>query len=98
MIRVVYIGDGVHAAGWRLAGVETRAADDATTLRALLTKLDPARLDLILIEAACADWLDPAEAQALQARLRPLCLLLPDDLTQTPDLLQRVRAQLGMSA
>lgn len=98
MINVVYIGDPVRAAGWRLAGVQTRTPTDASELRALLAQQPVQSIDLILIDAPCTPWLDPAEAQALQARLRPLCLLLPGSADEQPELLRRVRDQLGMSA
>lgn len=98
MINVVYIGDPVAAAGWRLAGVQTCTPADVSELRAVLARQPVQSIDLVLIDAPCARWLSASEAHALQARLRPLCLLLPGKGAEQPELQMRVRAQLGMSA
>jgi len=96
MAALVYLGDAVSAAGWRLAGatVQCPAARKATAA------LDAARQQaaLVLVSAAvAAEIAAPVLRDALSAPL-PLVLVVPDLKGQAavPDLAARLLAQLGL--
>lgn len=96
MARVVYLGDAVSAAGYRLAGavVRTPAAGEATA--ALDWALSQGTLVLVAADVAAA--VDEARLRQAQLALQPLLLVVPDLIggSATPDLAARLRAQLGM--
>lgn len=96
MSALVYLGDEVSAAGWRLAGVDTPPCAPGEEAAAL----DAARrsASLVLVSAALAARLDAATLRAAVAALRPLVLVVPDPQGQAalPDLAARLRLQLGL--
>jgi vacuolar-type H+-ATPase subunit F/Vma7 len=107
MPRLIYLGDEVSAAGWRLAGVDARvcaadAADAKQAAEAAAAALASARRDaaLVLVSAALARRLDPATLSRSTSALVPLVLVVPDrdGAAALPDLAARLRLQLGLDA
>ena len=94
----IYVGDEVTAAGYRLAGAQVRTPaageENATFTDALL--LAP----LVLVSAAVAARVDAAQLRAALAALQPLVLIVPDARGEVvrPDLVARLRGQMGMEA
>jgi vacuolar-type H+-ATPase subunit F/Vma7 len=92
----VYIGDAVSAAGYRLAGLQVRVAESAT----IRMVVEQACLDapLLLLGADLAAQLPAAELDRLLSRLTPAVVVVPDVRGQAamPDLVNRLRQQLGM--
>jgi vacuolar-type H+-ATPase subunit F/Vma7 len=99
MARIVYIGDEATAAGFRLAGVDTRVAaagDAAETLRRALREGS----DCVLFDGKLVEFVPPAElADALMAG-SPLFTVIPDVRGRgvPPDLAATVRNALGIEA
>ena len=94
----IFIGDEVSACAYRLAGIEvhTPAPDELTiTLQQACTESD-----LVLITAQYAQQLRPDELARMQARMRPLLLVVPDVRAQVPvpDFAKALRSQLGVEA
>lgn len=98
MDAVVYLGDEVSAAGYRLAGVRvcTPAVGEAAT--ALARAREGA--SLVLLSAAVAARIAEVELHAALAVLSPLVLIVPDAVggRAMPDLVSRLRRQLGLEA
>lgn len=93
---VIYIGDEVTAAGFRLAGAQVllpAAGEEAASLA-------QAQRDgqLILVSADVAARIPRASLDAALAALAPLTLLVPDLLGRqpVPDRAQRLRRRMGM--
>ena len=98
MRRPVFIGDEVTAAAYRLAGLDARVAvpaDAAMLWRRALREAPP----LLLITAECAAALPAEELDAALARLDPPLAVVPDagNRVPVPDVMQRVRASLGIA-
>jgi vacuolar-type H+-ATPase subunit F/Vma7 len=99
MARIVYIGDEATAAGFRLAGVDTRVAapgDAAETLRRALGEGS----ECVLFDGKLVEFVPPAElADALMAGA-PLFTVIPDvrGCGAPPDLAGTVRNALGIEA
>ena len=96
MTEVVFIGDEVSAAGYRLAGVRTYVparGEEAAVLAAVR-----AEAALVLIAAQSAAQVPNAELAAALSSMKPLVLVVPDvrGAVQPPDLGRLVRKQLGM--
>lgn len=94
----IFIGDEISASAYRLAGIEVRTpAPDALT--ASLEQAS-AETDLVLITAQYAQRLPPGQLAKMQARLRPLLLVVPDVREQVPvpDFAKALRRQLGVEA
>ena len=96
MATLLYLGDAVGAAGWRLAGATVLCPAPGEEAAAL----DAARgqAALVLVSAAVAAAVAaPALRQALSS-LQPLVLIVPDlhGRAAVPDLAARLRAQLGL--
>jgi vacuolar-type H+-ATPase subunit F/Vma7 len=93
---VVYIGDELGAAGYRLAGAQVIVPDAGGETAAL----ESARAQgwLVLLCAAVARRVEPETLRQATAALAPLTLVVPDMQGQVPtgDLAQRLRAQLGL--
>ena len=93
---VIYLGDEVTAAGFRLAGAQVRlpAAGEETA------SLVQAQRDgqLILVSADLAARMPHEPLQAALAALTPLTLVVPDLLGRQPmpDRAQRLRRRMGM--
>jgi vacuolar-type H+-ATPase subunit F/Vma7 len=96
MALPVYIGDEVEAAGYRLAGVEVRVADRQELLPLIHSACEQA--PLVLIGAATARDISPAELDRLLARVTPPVVIVPDVRGRAglPDLATRLRGQLGV--
>lgn len=93
---VIYIGDELTAAGFRLAGAQIRlpaAGEEATSLA-------QAQADgqLILVSADVAARIPRESLGAALAALTPLTLVVPDLLGRqpAPDRAQRLRRRMGM--
>lgn len=98
MAKVVFIGDEISAAGFRLAGVAVRVPErgtETTVLRAALGESE-----LVLITAKSASRIPQAVLGESLLALSPLLLVVPDIRGETapPDLVGRLRAQLGMGS
>ena len=96
MATLIYLGDAVGAAGWRLAGATVLCPAPGEEAAAL----DAARgqAALVLVSAAVAAAVAaPALRQAVSS-LQPLVLIVPDlhGRAAVPDLAARLRAQLGL--
>jgi vacuolar-type H+-ATPase subunit F/Vma7 len=96
-MAVIYIGDELTAAGFRLAGAQIRlpaAGEEAASLA-------QARRDgqLILVSADIAARIPRESLEAALAALAPLTLVVPDLLGRqpVPDRAQRLRRQMGMA-
>lgn len=96
MGQVIFIGDEVTAAGFRLAGVACNSPEreDMPTL------LSKARDDceLILITAEYAAWLGADAVGEMALWTRPLVAILPDirNREAPPNLEDAVRRELGI--
>jgi vacuolar-type H+-ATPase subunit F/Vma7 len=97
MPAILFIGDAVSAAGWRLAGVESMVPATGEEV-ALLTRALTPPTQLVLLTAAVAQALPTPLRQRIFALLSPLVLVVPDvrDAVAMPDLAESVRKQLGM--
>jgi vacuolar-type H+-ATPase subunit F/Vma7 len=95
---VVLIGDELHAAAFRLAGVDTRQPAPAE----LAATFEQARRSaaLILLTRDCATALPAAQLQQALRREAPLVLVLPDLAAPAADaeLARRMHAVLGIEA
>lgn len=96
MSDVIFIGDELSAAGYRLAGAVTRTPADDEAVSALEWARQQAPLVLITAELA-ARIPHPVLAHALAAPA-PLVLVVPDiwQRVTPPDLAAAVRRDLGM--
>ncbi len=92
----VYIGDEVEAAGYRLAGLEVRVPGRSEVLPQIHTACEQA--PLVMIGAATARDIPPAELDRLLALATPSVVIVPDVRGRAglPDLATRLRAQLGV--
>ncbi|MDO9285614.1 MAG: hypothetical protein Q7U26_11990 [Aquabacterium sp.] len=101
MSTVVYLGDEVSAAGWRLAGaqVQTPAPGDqpAALARACAQTPPPS---LVLLSAAVAAGVGEWPLRRALSSLSPLVLIVLDLQGEVPlpDLAARLRTQLGLEA
>ena len=98
MTQVVYLGDEVSAAGFRLAGVLTVVPAPGEAAAALVAA--SAHAELVLVSADIAADIPATTLQAARARLMPLTLVVPDLLgaTAMPDLATRLRGRLGLTS
>jgi vacuolar-type H+-ATPase subunit F/Vma7 len=92
----VYIGDEVEAAGYRLAGLEVRVPCQDELLPQIRSACEQATL--VLIGAATARDIPPAELDRLLASVTPPVVIVPDVRRRAglPDLATRLRGQLGV--
>lgn len=99
MAKVLYVGDEITAAGYRLAGLETLVPDpaDATPI---LQSPAAAGIELILLSSAVAASLPPGELEQALARTAPLLAIVPDVFGRgvPPDLAHEVRGALGIES
>lgn len=100
MARIVYVGDEITAAGFRLAGLETVVAGPGDAAAALRDALDPAGPECVLLSGALSDFVPPPEMAAALVRTAPLFAPVPDVLGRgaPPDLAREVRNALGIDA
>jgi vacuolar-type H+-ATPase subunit F/Vma7 len=97
--RVVFIGGEATAAGFRLAGVDTRIAtpgDAAQQLRR--ARAEPN--DCVLLDGTLVAGVPPDELQSALLADSPALLVIPDVAGRgaPPDLAQAVRLSLGIEA
>jgi vacuolar-type H+-ATPase subunit F/Vma7 len=95
--QVVYIGGEATAAGFRLAGVDTRVAaagDVAAMLRQAFTE----RPDCVLLDGALVDYVPAVELEHALVALAPLFAVIPDVRGRgaPPNLSRTVRNALGI--
>jgi vacuolar-type H+-ATPase subunit F/Vma7 len=99
MARVLYLGDEVTAAGFRLAGVEARVTDLTDAAEALRAALE-SDLDCVLLSGGLVSVVPPALLERAEATVEPLFAVVPDvrgrDAPQ--DLARDVRNALGIEA
>jgi len=97
MARVWYIGDEATAAGYRLAGAETRVPAEGETAEVYRRAVADGA-DLILLSAEHAAELEAAELDAALVGLRPLTAIVPDAFGRRapPDVAREVRIALGI--
>lgn len=97
MALPVFIGDEVTAAGFRLAGLDTRAPAREEAGRALARAREEGP-PLILLTAEYAEQVTDSALHAALVAGRPLLLLVPDAAGRVPvpDLLARIRARVGL--
>lgn len=95
MSKVVYIGDAVAAAAWRLTGARCLTPTVGESVECLIAELATS-VDLILLATPQANALPEAVRAKLVRAERPLTLLLPDANAGPAELIARVRAQLGL--
>lgn len=98
MNDIVFIGDELSAAGFRLAGARVHVPDETETRAVFESAQRNARL--LLITAEVAAQLPPAVLSRALVGTRPLLLVVPDvrQRQAPPDLVGRVRRLLGMEA
>ena len=98
MAALVFIGDEVAAAGWRLAGVEARATLPGAEGEQLAKALQEAQLVLVSAEAAAR--IPEAELRAALRRLTPVTVVVPDlrEAVPYPDVAARMKRQLGIES
>jgi vacuolar-type H+-ATPase subunit F/Vma7 len=94
MSALVFIGDEVAAAGWRLAGVDARASAAGAEGLELARALEEAQLVLVSAEAA-ARIPEPQLRTALR-RLVPVTDLR--EAMPYPDVAARMKRQLGIES
>ena len=96
MGQVIFIGDEITAAGFRLAGVACHTPE-RNELADLLAK-ERDGCDLIMITAQYADWLGRNAADEMALWTQPLVAVLPDIRQQQspPNLEHAVRRELGI--
>jgi len=92
----VYIGDAVSAAGYRLAGLRIHVPGTAD----IQTEIEQAcnGAPLVLLGADLAGQLPDAQLDRLLSQVTPAVVVVPDVRGQAalPDLVQRLRQQLGV--
>jgi len=98
MGAVVYLGDEICAAGYRLAGATVRvprAGDEAQALAWARSQGE-----LVLVSAVVAAAIGEGVLRAALSAVSPLVLIVPDPEGQVPvpDLAARLRTQLGLEA
>ena len=98
MSTIVYLGDEVSAAGFRLAGVTVRVPLKGEEQQALAAAVSSA--ELVLLAADFARCLPPALLEQYQSGRRPLVGVLPDATGTggTADLAADIRRHLGIAA
>ena len=98
MSAPIFIGDEVSACAYRLAGIEVRTPAPGELTAALQEASN--EYDLLLMTAQYAQQLSAGELAQLQARMRPLLLVVPDVREQVavPDFAKALRSQLGVEA
>ena len=98
MTRPVFIGDEVTAAGFRLAGLETRVPVPEETISALQAAR-AANPPLILLTAEFAGHIEPRTLERVLAAASPPVQLVTDAAGRTPvpDLAARIRSQVGVA-
>jgi vacuolar-type H+-ATPase subunit F/Vma7 len=97
MLRPLFIGDRVSAAGFRLGGAMVEVPEPGAELQVFRRALETS--DLILVSAEIAARLPGPLLEDVQAAGKPLVLVIPDvrGLHQPADIAATLRRQLGMA-
>ena len=97
MANIVYVGDEVTAAGYRLAGVET-LVPEADAVAASLERAIADGAEMILLSGTLAAGLDADALETALAREAPLLAIVPDVFGHgaPPDIAHAVRGALGI--
>jgi vacuolar-type H+-ATPase subunit F/Vma7 len=98
MGALVFIGDEVAAAGWRLAGVDARVSapgSEATVLAGAA-----AEAEVVLLSAEAAARIPEPQLRAALRRLNPVTVVVPDlrETVPYPDVAARMKRQLGIES
>lgn len=95
-----FIGDEAAAAGYRLAGFETRCCEPGETRRVLEQLVEEGTASLILVAAPHASRAGEAMLMSLTRALDPPVTVVHDAAATEapPDLARRVRAELGVGS
>lgn len=98
MSTIVFIGDELTAAGFRLTGIETIAPSAGAARDALAQART--RAQFVLLTADCARNIPAAELDDALLAEAPIVAIIPDILGKTPppDLTRRLRAVLGIES
>jgi vacuolar-type H+-ATPase subunit F/Vma7 len=92
---VVYLGDELTAAGYRLAGIDARVPAPGRESEALARAT--ANGSLVLVGAGVASKIEPAVLQRALAAVAPPTLVVPDlSAAALPDIAARLRTLLGL--
>ena len=93
---IVFIGDELSAAGFRLTGIETMVPEPDAAGEALEAARQ--RASLIVMTADLAQRVPPAVLEAALLEETPTLAIVPDVLLRTPlpDLARRLRSALGI--
>ena len=96
MSAIIFIGDELTAAGFRLAGIETVVPEPEAAGEVLAEARKHA--DLIIMTAEFADRVAAAELEAALIAEAPVVAIMPDILFRKgpPDLTRRLRSALGI--
>jgi len=98
MSSLVFIGDEVAAAGWRLAGAATRIPAPGTEHAALAAALEEAQLVIVAVEVAAR--IPEAQLRAALRRVTPVTVVAPDlrEALPYPEVAARMKRQLGIES
>jgi vacuolar-type H+-ATPase subunit F/Vma7 len=96
--QVVYLGDELSAAGFRLAGVSARVPPDGEETPWLQAAMHEAQV--VLLGARCAAAISPSVLEAALASRFPLVTVVPgfDGAPASSDPAVKVRRLLGVEA
>jgi vacuolar-type H+-ATPase subunit F/Vma7 len=96
--QVVYLGDELSAAGFRLAGVSALVPPAGEEARWLHAAMSDAQV--VLLANRCAAAISPGELEAALASRSPLVMVIPgfDGAPASSDPAVRVRRLLGVEA
>ncbi len=95
----MYVGDEATAAGFRLAGADTRVPPDEEAAE-VVRRAVAGDHDLVLVSAGLVPLLPPGELAAAVLGDRPLVVVVPDvhGRHAAPDVARDVRFALGIEA
>jgi vacuolar-type H+-ATPase subunit F/Vma7 len=98
MSKIVFIGDELTAAGFRLTGIETVLPSPDAASGALAQART--RAQFVLLTADCARNIPINQLEDALLAETPIVAIIPDILMQTPppDLARRLRAVLGIES
>lgn len=96
MSAIIFIGDELSAAGFRLTGIETTVPAPEAVGEALAEARK--RAGLVIMTAQCADQVAAGELEAALIAEAPVVAIMPDVLFRSlpPDLTRRLRSALGI--
>jgi vacuolar-type H+-ATPase subunit F/Vma7 len=97
--QVVYLGDAVTAAGFRLAGIDARTVEPGATAEELHRAVTDGA-ELIMLSGQLTEFMPPADLAAVLTAPQPPVVVVDDVCARSvlPDLTRDVRATLGIEA